>query len=52
MNFSRDEYLNSVVVKSKKNLRGKILKVKILDGNQNTLYGRVNENIKSEYFAA
>ena len=50
--FGRDEYLNSVVVKSKKNLRGKILKVKILDGNQNTLYGRVNENIKSEYFAA
>ena len=50
--FGRDEYLNSVVVKSKKNLKGKILKVKILDGNQNTLYGRVNENIKSEYFAA
>ena len=39
--FGRDEYSNSVIVKSKENLKGKIEKVKIVDGNQNTLFGEV-----------
>ena len=39
--FGRDEYSNSVIVKSKENLKGKIQKVKIIDGNQNTLFGEV-----------
>ena len=50
--FGRDEYSNSVVVKSNENLKGKIRKVKILDGNQNTLYGEVSEKSIEEYFAA
>ena len=50
--FGRDEYLNSVVVKSHENLKGKIKKVKILDGNQNTLYGEVSKKLIEENFAA
>ena len=46
--FGRDEYSNSVIVKSKENLKGKIEKVKIIDGNQNTLFGEVvSESRKS-----
>ena len=41
-----------MIVKSQSDLIGKIEEVDILEGNQNTLYGRVNDNIKSEYFAA
>ena len=37
--FGRDEYLNSVVVDSKTDLTGKILKVKINSFNHNTLFG-------------
>ena len=39
--FGRDEYLNSVIVKSDENLRGKIRKVRIMSGNQNTLFGEL-----------
>ena len=39
--FGRDEYFNSVIVKSKKNLSGMIKNVKILEGNHNTLFGEV-----------
>ena len=39
--FGRDEYSNSVIVKSKENLKGKIENVKIINGNQNTLFGEV-----------
>ena len=42
--FGRDEYLNSVIVKSDKNLKGKVLEVKILNGNQSTLFGMIKKN--------
>ena len=43
--FGRDEYANSVVVKSTKNLTGKIIKVKIKDFNQSTLFGVIENSI-------
>ena len=49
--FGRDEYLNSVIVKSQSDLVGKIEEVDILDGNQNTLYGKI-EKTKFKNFAA
>ena len=39
--FGRDEYLNSVIVKSNEDLKGTIKEVKIIDGNQNTLFGEI-----------
>ena len=39
--FGRDEYLNSVIVKSNEELIGKIKTVNILSGNQNTLNGKI-----------
>ena len=39
--FGRDEYFNSVIVKSDENLIGKIKSVKINQCNQNTLFGEV-----------
>ena len=50
--FGRDEHFNSIVIKNKNDLRGLIIKVKILTGNQNTLFGTVFEKEKSENFAA
>ena len=50
--FGRDEFNNSVIVKSNKNLIGRIEKVKIINGNHNTLYGEINEKSKNEDFAA
>jgi len=50
--FGRDEYLNSVIVKSKENLVGKIKKVKITSGNHNTLYGEIFINLKQDNYAA
>ena len=44
--FGRDEYLNSVVVKSNEDLKGKIFEVKILNGNQSTLVGMIKKKIK------
>ena len=49
--FGRDEYLNSVIVKSQSDLIGKIEEVDILEGNQNTLYGKI-EKKKFKNFAA
>ena len=51
MFFGRDEYLNSVIVKSHENLIGKIKEVKITNGNQNTLFGEI-ENLRKKGFAA
>ena len=44
--FGRDQFLNSVVVESKKNLTGKLLNVKINNFNHNSLFGElfINEN--------
>mgnify|MGYP002882339545 FL=1 len=50
--FGRDEYFNSVVVKSNKNLIGKIENIKIQNFNQNTLFGDLMENKKEVYNAA
>jgi len=50
--FGRDEYLNSVIVKSKENLVGKIKKIKITSGNHNTLYGEIFINLKQDNYAA
>ena len=50
--FGRDEYLNSVIVKSKENLVGKIKKVKITSGNHNTLYGEILLNLNQDNYAA
>ena len=49
--FGRDEYLNSVIVKSQSDLIGNIEEVDILEGNQNTLYGKI-EKKKFKNFAA
>ncbi len=39
--FGRDEYNNSVIVNSKKNIIGKIEDVKIISCNQNTIFGEL-----------
>ena len=51
--FGRDEYLNSVIVKSKEDLIGKIKSVKIKGGNHKTLLGEItNKTEIKEGFAA
>ena len=50
--FGRDEYWNPVIVKTKQNLKGKLREVKITGGNQNTLYGEIDEKLKERDFAA
>ena len=39
--FGRDEYFNSVIVESNRDVTGKILEVKINQCNRNTLFGDV-----------
>ena len=41
--FGRDEYSNSVIIKSNENLFGKIIEVKIKKGNQNTFFGEISQ---------
>ncbi len=51
--FGRDEYFNSVIVKSNENLIGKTRQVKISECNQNTLFGNLVSDIKKrEEYAA
>ena len=50
--FGRDEYYNSVIVKSEDNLTGKIKKVKIMKANQNTLFGEIETNFNKTNYAA
>ena len=50
--FGRDEFFNSVIVESDENLQGKIKKVKILNGNQNTLFGKLISHQNHENYAA
>jgi len=50
--FGRDEYFNSVIVDSNENLTGKIKNVKILKGNQNTLFGEIISNLNKTHYAA
>ncbi len=46
--FGRDEFSNSVIAKTDENLRGKIRRVKIISGNQNTLFGKIMINSKED----
>ena len=50
--FGRDEYFNSVIVKSGENLIGKVKKVKINKCNHNTLFGEILLDTNQEEFAA
>ena len=48
--FGRNEYMNSVVFEGNENLIGKIIPVKILNSNQNSLLGK--SNLKNNFRAA
>ena len=50
--FGRDEYFNSVIVESENDLTGMIKDVRILKGNQNTLFGKITSNIHKNSCAA
>ena len=50
--FGRDEFYNSVIVSSNCNLIGKIKKIKIMDINNNTMFGNINNEQNKEDFAA
>ena len=50
--FGRDEHFNSVIVDSNNDLTGMIKNVKILKGNQNTLYGELILNLDRTNYAA
>ena len=50
--FGRDEFSNSVIVKSNENLIGKLEEVNIIDGNQNTLFGAIDRKLDKKEFAA
>tara|TARA_B100000941_G_scaffold136165_1_gene96537 strand:+ start:2816 stop:4177 length:1362 start_codon:yes stop_codon:yes gene_type:complete len=50
--FGRDEYSNSVIVKTKENIEGKIKEVQIKGGNQNTLFGEIEKRFNKRNFAA
>ena len=48
----KDEFSNSVIVKSSENLIGKIKKVIITNGNHNTLFGAISKKENKKDFAA
>jgi tRNA-2-methylthio-N6-dimethylallyladenosine synthase len=50
--FGRDEYFNSVIVKSDQSLIGEIKNIKILESNQNTLFGEIIPNFNKKDYAA
>ena len=50
--FGRDEHFNSVIVESKDDLTGQIKNVKILEGNQNTLFGEIASKLNQTNYAA
>ena len=50
--FGRDEYFNSVIVTSSENLIGKVKKIKIVQCNQNTLFGEIISSTSQKEFAA
>ena len=49
--FYKDEFSNSVIVKSDKDIKGKIENVKIVEEIK-TLYGEIDKKLNKEYFAA
>ena len=50
--FGRDEYFNSIIVESNDDLTGMIKKVKIIKGNQTTLFGEIITNLNQKNYAA
>ena len=50
--FGRDEFSNPIIVRTKHNLEGEIRKIKIISGNQNTLFGEIIEQNETREFAA
>ncbi len=50
--FGRDEFSNSVIAKSNQDITGMIKEVKIINGNQTTLYGDIKNEVQKEEFAA
>tara|TARA_E500000331_G_C16739611_1_gene490333 strand:- start:290 stop:508 length:219 start_codon:yes stop_codon:yes gene_type:complete len=42
--FGRNKYMNSVIFEGDKDNIGKVLKVKIEDSNQNSLFGKIENN--------
>ena len=50
--FGRDEYFNPVIVNSNIHLTGQIQNVKILEANQNTLFGEIISKSNQNNFAA
>ena len=50
--FGRDEYFNAVIVESKKDLKGNIKRVKIIDGNQNSFKGKIVSEVDNQIIAA
>ena len=50
--FGRDEHFNSVIVESSDNLTSKIIDIKILSANQNTLFGEIISDLYNKEFAA
>ena len=50
--FGRDEHFNSVIVESNDDLTGQIKNVKILEGNQNTLFGEITLKLNQTNYAA
>ncbi len=50
--FGRDEHANSVIVRSTEDINGKVKKVNIIGGNQNSLFGEICPEKKKENFAA
>ena len=50
--FGRDEYFNSVIVKSDKNLTGEMKSVKILNVSRNTLFGEITSSSNQKNYAA
>jgi tRNA-2-methylthio-N6-dimethylallyladenosine synthase len=50
--FGRDEYFNAVIVRSNDDLTGKIKDIKILEGNHNSLFGKIISNENQTNYAA
>ena len=50
--FGRDEHFNSVIVESNEDLTGQMKNVKILEGNQNTLFGEIASKLNQTNYAA
>ena len=50
--FGRDEYFNSVIVESDEDLIGQTKNITIVDGNQNTLFGKTTSKMDHSNYAA